>query len=82
MRWGVVSARLDCWQGRLCLSRPRVQGWVCLYKSREVDFKVGPHFKIAINSERGHADGCAYEVECKNPVVIRVEREKTTTFDK
>lgn len=70
-RQGLIAGRGDF----ACLDPECRAGYVCVNLGKST-FKVSPHFKTAINSERGHVDGCAYEVECKNPVAIKVGREK------
>ena len=58
-----------------CLDPQCRASYVCVNLGKST-YKVTPHFKTAINAERSHVDGCAYEVEYKNPVAMRVGRER------
>ncbi|WP_348748393.1 hypothetical protein [Pseudomonas rhodesiae] len=68
-RQGLIEGRGDF----ACLDPECRAGYVCVNLGKST-FKVSPHFKTAINAERGHIDGCAYEVEYKNPIEIKVGR--------
>lgn len=58
-----------------CLDPECRADYVCVNLGKST-FKVGPHFKTAINAKRGHVDGCAYEVECKNPTTVKSGRSR------
>lgn len=58
-----------------CLDQNCRAGYVCVNLGKST-FKVTPHFKTAINAERSHAAGCAYEVECKVSVAVEVGRSR------
>lgn len=70
-RQGLIAGRGDF----ACLDPECRADYVCVNLGKSV-FKVSPHFKTAINAERSHVEGCAYEVECKNPVAIKVGRSR------
>jgi len=70
-RQGLIADRGDF----ACLDPKCRAGYVCVNLGKST-FKVSPHFKTAINADRSHADGCAYEVECKIPVAIEMGRPR------
>ncbi|WP_144401176.1 hypothetical protein [Pseudomonas lurida] len=70
-RQGLIEGRGDF----ACLDPECRAGYVCVNLGKS-KFKISPHFKTAINSVRGHIAGCAYEVECKNPVEIKTGRSR------
>jgi len=70
-RQGLIADRGDF----ACLDPECRAGYVCVNLGKST-YKVSPHFKTAINAERSHIEGCAYEVECKNPVTIKMGRAR------
>lgn len=70
-RQGLIADRGDF----ACLDSECRAGYVCVNLGKST-YKVSPHFKTAINAERSHIDGCAYEVECKTPVAMKMGRAR------
>ena len=70
-RQGLIAGRGDF----ACLDPECRAGYVCVNLGKS-NYKVSPHFKTAINAERSHVDGCAYEVEFKNPVAMKLGRAR------
>lgn len=70
-RRGVISEKSDF----ACLDPKCRASYICINLGKRT-YKVKPHFKTAIYPLRNHVEGCAYEVEDKNPLVMETGKAK------